>query len=267
MTNPDDLNLPDQPCRICGSALRAAFPGLLLTDIPVTYTTCEGCGSLILPSPHWLERAYGTTPEVDPDFGDLRRCSFIHRTIRRMRALKLLPKYFRSLDFGSGKGILLRMLLDDGQDAWGFDTYAAPAFAADRMLKELPEGPFDLITLVEVIEHTLDPVPVLTRLRERLSKQGILILSTEFFDPAIHGLDWHYLAPELGQHITIFSKDGLQKAAQAAGLEWVGSLDFDNRSFAHLLVLQGQRLPALGLLRLRWRSDRRERRMHRDRYA
>ena len=153
-----------------------------MAEIPVAYTICDGCGSLILPSPHWLERAYGTTPEVDPDFGDLRRCAFIHRTIRRMRALKLLPKRFRSLDFGSGKGILLRMLLDDGQDAWGFDAYATSSFAAERVMKEVPEGPFDLITLVEVIEHTTNPVPVLTRLRERLSERGVLLVSTELFD-------------------------------------------------------------------------------------
>jgi SAM-dependent methyltransferase len=267
MTHSDASPLPGQACRICGSALRFAFPGLLLADIPVNYTICEGCGSLILPSPHWLERAYNTAPEVDPDFGDLRRCAFIHRTVRRLRALKLLPKRGRCLDFGSGKGILLRMLLDDGQDAWGFDAYATPAFAAERVQKELPEGPFDLITLVEVIEHTLDPIQVLTRLRERLSERGILVLSTELFKEGVHGPEWHYLAPELGQHVTIFSEDGLRTAARAAGLEWAASLDFDHRSFVHLLIHQRRRLSAIGLLRLRWRSYWRERRVKGDRHA
>ncbi len=236
-------------------------------DIPVTYCICANCGSLILPSPHWLDRAYGEPPEIDPDFGDLRRCAFVNRVIRRMRALKILPKRFRSLDFGSGKGILLRMQLDDGQEAWGFDQYAHAAFASERVVKDLPDGPFQLITIIEVIEHTLDPVPVLQRLKDRLSESGLLLVTTELFRQEIHGSDWHYLAPDLGQHVTIFSEAGLHQAASLAGLEWVASLDFDQRPFLHLFARQGQRPSALRLLRLKWRNHFRERKVNRDRYT
>src|SRR5574337_1281307 len=141
-----------EPCRICAGRLQAAFPGTLLGDVAVTYYLCEDCRSLILPRPHWLERAYAPLPGPDPDVGLLRRTLFIHATLRRMRSVGLLPPHCRSLDFGAGKGILVQLLLDAGFDAWGHEPIAAPLFAQERIAPVLPAGAFDLRTCVEVAE-------------------------------------------------------------------------------------------------------------------
>jgi SAM-dependent methyltransferase len=184
-----------------------------------------------------------------------------------MKALGILPKRFRSLDYGAGKGVLLRLLLDDGQDAWGYDSYASPAFAEERVLQEIPSGLFDLITAIEVIEHTLDPVPTLKQIKKQLAPEGILALSTEFFDAATHGPEWHYLAPEHGQHITIFSPKGFKMAAEEVGLRWLGSLALNKQNFLHLLCHPERQISRWTLFRLNLRHRSRERKANRDRFA
>jgi SAM-dependent methyltransferase len=258
-----------EPCRICGGGLRPIFQGQVLDSIPVQYALCDVCQSLLVPTPSWLEEAYARKISPNPDHGALLRTQFVHRCLRRLRArsIRLLPKHSRTLDIGTGHGLLLRMLLDDGHDAWGYDPYPHAIFAEDRISTALPEGPFAAITAIEVIEHTLDPVDFLKSLRARLAPNGFLALSTELFDASRHGSDWLYLAPAHGQHITFFSKEGLRLAAKAAGFTWVDSLEWGGQPFFHLLVPAETRVSALRLWALRRRHRLGERRHSRDSLA
>lgn len=258
-----------EPCRICGGVLRPAFKGTVLDSVPVQYALCRQCDSLLLPSPTWLEEAYARKIVPDPDFGALARTFFIHRCLRRMRSkgIRFLPKRSRTLDIGTGRGLLLRMMLDDHHDAWGFDPYPHSVFAEDRIQTTLPDGPFALITAIEVIEHTQDPVGFLKSLHSRLAPGGFLMLSTEIYDSSTHGEDWTYLAQMHGQHITLFSRVGLRLAAQAAGFEWVHSLNWGSLPFVHLLVPSGTRTSSLRLQLLKLRHLLGERRHKRDSLA
>jgi hypothetical protein len=256
-----------EPCRICGGSLHPAFTATVLSDVAVTYFVCGSCHSLILPRPHWLERAYGPLAVPDPDYGLLQRSLFVSSTIRRMRSAGLLPRQCRSLDHGAGKGMLVRLLLDHGFDAWGYEPIATPLLAAERIAREWPAGPFDLITSIEVAEHLLDPVETLTRLRGALAAHGLLLLSTELFDHRRHDASWQYLAQEHGQHITIFSRDALRLAARKAGLHWVTSLRYGGVDFLHLLTHQDYRPSRWRLWLLRWRQYRGKHRARRDRCA
>lgn len=257
-----------EPCRICGGDLTPRFSGRLLGHVEVSYHQCSDCQSLILPSPHWLDEAYGKVIIPDPDQGSLARTLFMHRCIRRLRArgVRLVPRRGRSLDVGCGKGLLLRLLLDDGWEAQGYDPYPQAMFAQERLLAEMPSDPtFDLVTLVEVLEHTLDPVETLQRLKRCLAPRGLLLVSTELYDPAHHGSDWVYLAPEHGQHITLFSQQGLRMVTEKAGLDWLGSLAWGSQPFLHIFTPAGTRPSAFALWLLNWRHRHGERRFGKDR--
>ncbi|GAC1654054.1 MAG: hypothetical protein NVS4B3_17680 [Gemmatimonadaceae bacterium] len=239
----------------------------MLAKYAAHYHVCDRCRSLLVVAPHWLEEAYTTTFVPDPDQGALARTMFIHRCIRRMRArsVRFIPYRCRTLDYGTGRGLLLRLLLDERRDAWGFDPYPIAVLGEDRVRRTLPDGLFDLITLIEVLEHTLDPVPTLQRLAERLEPDGLLLASTEFFDASVHTSDWHYLVPQHGQHVTLFSSEGLTLAAERAGLRWIGSLHWGGKPFAHLLVKATRRISPFRFWQLRRRHARGERRGRRDR--
>jgi SAM-dependent methyltransferase len=234
--------MSEATCCICGQSLRDAFDATLLGDTQVTFQRCTACGTLQLPNPDWLDRAYARRWVPDPDTGALMRALAVHRVLRRVRAARALRSHHRSLDFGSGRGTLVRLLRDEGQDAWGYEPYGEANFAEAFCSKELPPGQFDLVTVIEVIEHTADPVAVLQRLRDLLSPTGLLLLTTELYDHTRHPdpRTWPYLSLEAGQHVTLFTREGLWQAVRAADLDWFTSVDFVGVNCIHLLARSGQ---------------------------
>ena len=243
-------------CPACNGLLGKAFEITVLGDTNAVYHNCTACDSLIAVAPTWLDRSYSTTLFPDPDTGALRRTLFVHNFIRRMRSVGLLAGRYRSLDFGCGLGMLVSLQLDRGVDAHGFDRYSKPRFAQLVCRDEMPTSQFDLISAVEVIEHVTNPVEVLASLRERLAPSGLLLITTELFerrrlpDPS----RWHYLAPEHGQHITLFSQLGLTRAAERAGLRYLRSVRWCGIPFVHLFCHAGHSISGLRLSWLQWRN-------------
>lgn len=96
-----------------------------------------------------------------------------------------------ALDVGCGAGLLAEPLARLGASVTAIDPAgeliaAARDHAAEQGLAidyrvaavETIEGAFDLITAMEVIEHTADPQQFLISLAQRLDPNGLLILST-----------------------------------------------------------------------------------------
>jgi hypothetical protein len=251
-------------CRACGGRAEALFNGQVLGRIAVSYHRCTACMTLQLPSPHWLDEAYRHTPHPDPDSGRLMRAQIVHRVIRRLRAQRLLASPLRVLDEGAGLGLLVRLLRDEGIEAWGHDRYAPAVVAEEFIVTQWPEGHFGLICATEVIEHTEDPCEFVRGLAGRLNEAGVLLLTTELY----HGQQvpevgrWPYLAAQYGQHITFLSAAGLRAVATQAGLVWWTSLEFAGSHCIHLL---GSRTPSRWTLRrLAWRHARGEARWRDD---
>jgi 2-polyprenyl-3-methyl-5-hydroxy-6-metoxy-1,4-benzoquinol methylase len=90
----------------------------------------------------------------------------------------------RILDYGAGRGALTVELTKQGADVvaiepFGYDFLAKLGFPVYRDLAELPDSLlFDGIVSVEVVEHLRDPCGTLTRLHERLSSGGWLLVTT-----------------------------------------------------------------------------------------
>lgn len=97
----------------------------------------------------------------------------------------------KALDVGCGAGLLAEPLARLGASVTGIDASqelisVAKEHARAGLLEieyvagELSslEGEFDLITCMEVIEHVRDPSAFIALLASRLSKNGLLILST-----------------------------------------------------------------------------------------
>ena len=251
-------------CRACGGRAEPLFNGQVLGRIAVSYHRCVTCMTLQLPSPHWLDEAYRLSPHPDPDSGRLMRAQIVHRVIRRLRAQRLLATPLRVLDEGAGLGLLVRLLRDEGIEAWGHDPYATAVMAEEFIVSQWPEGRFGLVCATEVIEHTEDPRAFVSGLAVRLQADGVLLLTTELY-PAQEMPEvsrWPYLAQEHGQHITFLSAAGLRAVATQAGLDWWTSLEFAGSRCIHLL---GKRTPSRwALRRLGWRHARGEARWRND---
>jgi hypothetical protein len=107
----------------------------------------------------------------------------------------------------------------------GYEPGWAAAWLRDRSIPVLSDrdldqstGRFDVVTAIEVIEHVLDPVGLLTRIRAVMRPGGLLFLTTGNAAPYRDRLtSWRYVTPDV--HISFFEPETLGRALRAAGFE------------------------------------------------
>jgi SAM-dependent methyltransferase len=84
----------------------------------------------------------------------------------------------------------------------------------------LPPGSFDVISCIEVIEHTLEPKEVVTEIARLLKPEGLLLLTTgNMHSPVarMRGFRFSYCVPEV--HISLFNPKLLENVYRTCGLE------------------------------------------------
>lgn len=133
----------------------------------------------------------------------------------------------RVLDIGCGTGFLLNELAQRDYEGIGIDLSPESVAIAQKRLEDLgvadrlqarvgsayepPEGPFDLITLTDVLEHLEDPRACLRALRPQMAPGGLLVIST----PNRHSLSGVRRAvaekwPQLGIKLSLAPVDNWQ---------------------------------------------------------
>ena len=134
-----------------------------------------------------------------------------------------LPKDARILEIGCGTGHNLPMLAEFGEvEAIEIDP-AAATIASERLgrpvsnaplpaLPGVPRGRYDLIAVLDVVEHIEDDVAALASMRECLAPGGKILI-------AVPAHQWMWSAHDVvNHHHRRYSKASLVKAIRAAGL-------------------------------------------------
>lgn len=223
---------PTLPCRICGSTaslfdvcdfanhcFRPATGPAELSGVAVYYYRCQGCGLLFTPlTDGWSTedfRARIYTDDYatfDPEIDDERPRA------NAALILKLFGDHrdaLRLLDFGGGDGVLSRLLSEQGfVDAHSWDPVRRPEGLA-------PQGPFDLVSCFEVLEHANNPLAMVRDLADLTNPGGMVLFSTLLQPPDIdvQRLRWWYAAPRNG-HVSLYTAAALAAAWKAAGMSY-----------------------------------------------
>ncbi|MEO5937662.1 MAG: class I SAM-dependent methyltransferase [Sphingomonas sp.] len=134
-----------------------------------------------------------------------------------------LPKDARILEIGCGTGHNLPMLMQFGRvDAIEIDP-AAREIASKRLGKPVSEAPlpalpgiersaYDMIAVLDVVEHIEDDVAALTAMKECLKPGGKILI-------AVPAHQWMWSAHDkVNHHHRRYSKASLKAAIDAAGL-------------------------------------------------
>jgi SAM-dependent methyltransferase len=192
------------------------------------FVRCAGCGTLFtetLPTPeHAMD--YGSYYHE----GNLRiprcvqdRLGVLVERFARYRSLN------RWLDVGCGAGTLMRAAGSRGWVPVGTEVAPTAADAVSRegfevhlrMLEDAPfaDASFDVVSIVEVVEHVTDAESLLRSARQVLRPGGALYLTTPHgrgFSARTLGLRWSVVAPP--EHLQLFSVKGLKALAERSGL-------------------------------------------------
>ena len=202
---------------------------------PVSYISCSRC-RVIVQSP--LPPAELIPSFYPPDYRNRLIVKsglfyFLKRAQTRWLARRLgryiggTGKKVLELGYGSGELLLALHWLGFRNLAGADFDDAGAAHLEDRGIRfrraNMEEGfpfseQFDCVIMVNVIEHFLDPVGVLSRIRERLAPGGIVILITPnaaALELLLFGRFWSgFHAP---RHIWLFSRDGFVRLGRSLG--------------------------------------------------
>lgn len=159
---------------------------------------------------------------------------YITRTMGKfIAALKgILPPPARLLDIGCAYGYFVELALAAGYDAYGIDASSHAATRAKQRLNgRIWEGTigsvkfpldthFDIITMLDVVEHLADPRTDLRHVSRLLTDDGRVLIATgdtESRTAKLLGRRWTFYIPP--QHLFFFNKANLTTLLDQSGLE------------------------------------------------
>lgn len=229
------------------SSLRRNFTGEP-SDEPapdrIVYVECPECGTLASPN--------FTMPEYRDEDVDGTALKFAKEQGAGI-AVMLRPLYWIDrtgvetfLDVGGGFGFALdaaRTLF--GWTVMGADPSSFARIGARELGLEIDDvyvseaepargAPYDLVLASEVIEHVADPIGFARALGACAGPQGRVLLTTPDADKIQPGADpsvaMMCLAP--GYHVSVFSRDGLERVLRAAGFTHIELVSRDNSLIA-----------------------------------
>lgn len=137
----------------------------------------------------------------------------------------------RILDVGCGGGELLAELKAAGHDVVGLEQDpAARKVAAERGLTvydgvaeqyppEIEPESFDIVLMIHVLEHTVDPVAAVKSVSSVLKPGGIFVVETPNHDALgfqQSGATWRWL--DVPRHLNFFTSQSLENMCAVAGL-------------------------------------------------
>ena len=194
-------------CPLCKSINSSKF----YKDKFREYLCCASCDFVFVPKVYHLsktdEKLRYDTHNNDPY--DDRYRAFLSQLLKPL--LERIPEKSSGLDFGSGPGPTLSLMLEE----YGHTMELYDKFYADN--DSVFDKKYDFITATEVLEHLSEPMEEISRLSGILSNQGYLAVMTQILTSQIDFSSWYYKNDP--SHIGFFTKKSLNFLASYLNIE------------------------------------------------
>jgi SAM-dependent methyltransferase len=241
------------PCRCCGSPRTTCFGRKRGEFLPQDFDfyDCTECGfRFVVPFSGYeiyndaYYRGQGPDPYVDYE-NEYHNWRATDRALEFNDLARVAEKFFAArpptgtplawLDFGCGAGGLLAFLAERKKIAGhelqltGHDVGSYADLLRDRggfrilgleAVRDEPAARYDVICLIEVIEHIERPAETIALVARLLRPGGLLILTTGNMQgpvPRAQGVNYGYCVPEI--HVSLFNPTALAKLYQRHGLQ------------------------------------------------
>jgi SAM-dependent methyltransferase len=226
-------------CEICQSKLLSIWA----TVSDYNYYRCKRCRYLFVypkPSSGELKKYYQNAHFYDKAESEEPR--LVRESESRLRMLSRFAEEYglkkSLLDVGSASGIFLEQGRKNGWSVEGIELSPELVKKAknkgfrvtEGLIEELPgNSKFPLVTAWEVIEHCIDPIEFLMKLREHTQDGGLIALSTPLSNglPALLlGSQFPMICPP--EHISLFSRKSVTMLGERLRLKMVHFRSFSN---------------------------------------
>jgi len=194
-------------CPLCKSTNSSKF----YKDKFREYLCCASCDFVFVPKVYHLseteEKLRYDTHNNDPY--DNRYRAFLSQLLKPL--LERIPEKSSGLDFGSGPGPTLSLMLEE----YGHTMELYDKFYADN--DSVFDKKYDFITATEVLEHLSEPMEEISRLSSILNNQGYLAVMTQILTSKIDFSSWYYKNDP--SHIGFFTKKSINFLASYLNIE------------------------------------------------
>jgi hypothetical protein len=251
-------------CKICGSQVRSIFSKQLLRKHDVAYYQCTSCSFIQTEDPYWLDEAYSSAIS-DLDLGPVNRAVTGAKLTEGVILAGFDPNA-KFIDWGGGYGIFTRLMRDLGYDFYWSDRHCQNLFAKQFVANATTA--YEMMTSFEVFEHLVQPME---EIGEMVKFSPNILFTTLLHTRPLHEIEtWWYLAPEHGQHVSLYTIRSLQVIAKTfhmhlnsdgVGTHLLSRKPFPERTFK-LVTRNG--LTAALLRRVRRRKFRKDSLLMRD---
>ncbi|KJU82994.1 methionine biosynthesis protein MetW-like protein [Candidatus Magnetobacterium bavaricum] len=185
---------------------------------------CQGCGFLQCAQLPDVLQYYQTLKDEEYDSSGQHR---LHQAEKLIQTITRYKKSGKLLDIGAGTGYLLQRAQAHGFEAVGIEPSSwlcdkAVAKGLNVLCGVLPvwslNPPYDVVTLIDVIEHVSSPVEVLSYIAGVMSAGSVGVLVTPDVQSLAARLTgtrwWHYRVA----HVGYFDRKTISLALDRAGL-------------------------------------------------
>jgi SAM-dependent methyltransferase len=220
---------------------------------------CRHLYCLVLPDEETLNGRYASYSYESQSLDTVPE--FVFRSLAQvMETFSPFRQKNRLLDVGFGVGTVLRAAASAGWQVHGIEKSSLAVKKArlsgfssvqegDFLTADYPREHFDVMTLMDVIEHLPDPVRFLVRSWELLRPGGLLYLSTPnagSVSARVLGLDWTVVSPP--EHLHLFTPSSIRRALFTGGFGDVVIRTEGLNPFELILAAKRHRLraPSLG---------------------
>ena len=231
-------------CPVCGGSQAEDFAQArdveyYTSDKFYSYLRCRSCLSVYLPSPP-ADRLAEIYPSNYYSYEPARQFTSLLERIKAYldsrlfrKLLRLIPSdNLRVLDVGGGSGWLLSLIrgasprvkstheVDFQERARSAAESAGHVYHCCRIEDFSSPESFDLILLLNLIEHVVDPANVLVAMRKLLSPQGLILIKTPNVDTLDCRLFRHnnWGGFHCPRHFVLFNRQSMIHLGQKCGL-------------------------------------------------
>lgn len=234
-----------ESCYICGSCETVLWKerslnrplepdDLRITDsrygVTLALWKCSNCGFIFAASPE-VEELTGLYERLtDPNYAETQDTRTLQMQWLLDRALRERPNAATLLDVGAGMGLMVKEARARGLEAVGIEpsqdlVESARALNGIDLLRgvyphaALEGRTFDIVTLIDVIEHVADPVGLLRDCGRALAPDGLFVVVT----PDVSSVParvlgrrwWHFRLA----HVGYFDRHSFDRAGDVAELD------------------------------------------------